>query len=81
MSISLTPEDYRDLFTSALPGVSDADTIEPDLRTLFTPDSHRLALEPDTTVVRGARGVGKTVWFKAIQDPLLRQTVPTNCLG
>jgi hypothetical protein len=74
MSISLTPEDYRDLFTSALPGVSDADTIEPDLRTLFTPDSHRLALEPDTTVVRGARGVGKTVWFKAIQDPLLRQT-------
>src|SRR5215475_8879449 len=73
MSTSLRPEEYRGLFRSALPIAGDADTLDPSLRTLFTPDGHRLALEPDVTIVRGARGVGKTVWFKVLQDPALRQ--------
>jgi hypothetical protein len=51
----------------------DADTREIDPRTLFTPDSHRLALDPDVTIVRGGRGAGKTVWFKALQDDALRE--------
>jgi hypothetical protein len=72
MSQPLTREEYRELLRSALPVVGDADTLDPNLRTLFTPDRHRLALEPEVTVVRGARGVGKTVWFKVLQDPLLR---------
>jgi hypothetical protein len=73
MSAPLRPEDYRELFRSALPVAGDADTLDPSLRTLFTPDGHRLALEPDVTIVRGARGVGKTVWFKVLQDPVLRR--------
>jgi hypothetical protein len=68
----LTPGEYRELLRSALPPVVDADTIEPAPRTLFTPDSHRNALDPDVTVVRGGRGVGKTVWFKALQNNTLR---------
>lgn len=72
MSGRLTAQDYRDLAMSALPRAIDADTAEPNLRTLFTPDSHRLALDPDVTIVRGSRGAGKTVWFKVLQDPELR---------
>jgi hypothetical protein len=65
-------QEYRELLQSGLPSAVDADTVTPDFRTLFTPDSHRLALDPDVTVVRGARGAGKTVWFRALQDDALR---------
>jgi hypothetical protein len=58
---------------AALPAAVDGDTIEPDPQTLFTPSGHRNALDPDTTVVLGGRGVGKTVWFKALQDRSLRE--------
>lgn len=75
MSQPLSPDEYRELLRSALPVSGDADTLPPNLRTLFTPDGHRLALEPEVTVVRGARGVGKTVWFKVLQDSLLRRVV------
>jgi len=68
----LTADQYRDLLESALPLAVDADTTDPNPQTLFTPSGHRLAMEPEVTVVRGARGAGKTVWFKALQDPSLR---------
>lgn len=72
MTASLSADEYRELIQDALPTSTDADTVDPEPRTLFTPDSHRFALDPDVTVVRGARGVGKTVWFKALQDGELR---------
>ena len=72
MSIIPSPSEYRELLLSALSGPTDADTVDPQPRTLFTPDGHRAALDPDVTIVRGARGVGKTVWFKALQDDRLR---------
>jgi hypothetical protein len=73
MTDTLTPRQYRELLGSALPAVVDADTLEPNLRTLFTASTHRRSLEPEVTIVRGARGVGKTVWFKALQNQLLRE--------
>ncbi|MFJ4778883.1 hypothetical protein [Streptomyces sp. NPDC088762] len=63
----------RNLLKEALAPAPDADTSTPDLRTMFTPSSHRLALDPDVTVVRGARGTGKTYWAKALTDPDLRR--------
>lgn len=69
---ALTALEYRSLLQSALPKAQDADTAPPDLRTLFTPGPHRLALDPDVTLVKGARGAGKTVWFRSLQDPELR---------
>ena len=68
-----TTHDYRALLTQALAAPTDADTAGPDFRTLFTPSSHRLALDPDVTVVRGFRGTGKTFWAKALTDPELRR--------
>ncbi|QMU73502.1 hypothetical protein GXP74_00360 [Streptacidiphilus sp. P02-A3a] len=63
---------YRELLTTAPGNAFDADSDAPDLRRLYTPDSHRLALDPDVTVVRGGRGSGKTVWFKVLSDDRLR---------
>lgn len=71
--MTLTPRDYRELLKASLPITSDADTLEINPRTLFTPAGHRASLEPDVTVVKGGRGVGKSVWFQALQDPQLRQ--------
>ncbi|MFF5841052.1 hypothetical protein ACFY74_06215 [Streptomyces massasporeus] len=68
-----TVHEYRALLTQALGAPTDADTAGPDFRTLFTPSSHRVALDPDVTVVRGFRGTGKTCWAKALTDPELRR--------
>jgi len=72
MMPDLSPHEYRSLIRGTIPTTVDADTAAPNFEQLFTPNSHRLALDPDVTVVRGARGVGKTVWFKALQDDALR---------
>jgi hypothetical protein len=69
----MDPQSFRELLQPALSRTWDADTEDPDLRSLYTPDSHRAALDPDVTVVLGARGVGKTAWFKALQDATLRR--------
>lgn len=69
---ALVVQEYRDLLAAALPEAHDADTAEPNVRSLFTPDTHRAALYVDTTVVRGGRGVGKTFWYRSLQDPSLR---------
>ncbi len=65
--------ELRRLLKEALPTASDADTEEPGAVRLFTPTNHGLALDPDVTLVRGGRGVGKTWWFLSLQDPTLRQ--------
>ncbi|MFI1677124.1 hypothetical protein [Streptomyces sp. NPDC020607] len=72
MTAELSVDEYRSLLSDALPRAQDADTVQPTLNTLFTPDSHRLALDVDTTVVRGGRGVGKTFWFRSLLDERLR---------
>lgn len=73
MTTSLSPVEYRQLIAAAFSTATDADTVDPEPRTLYTPDRHRQALDLDATVVRGARGAGKTVWFKALQNSGLRE--------
>jgi hypothetical protein len=71
--MTLGTEQLRDLFVAALPASFDADTTPPGVGQLFTPDTHRRALQPDVTLVRGARGVGKTVWFGSLQNARARE--------
>jgi hypothetical protein len=68
----LSPDQYRALLSTALDGATDSDTSGPNTRTLYTPFLHRQALDPNVTIVLGGRGVGKTVWFQALQDSELR---------
>ncbi len=42
---------------------------EPDPRFLYLPDSHSRALDPDSMLVVGARGTGKSFWWGALQNP------------
>lgn len=69
----LSTAEYRELVRAALAEATEADTAVPRVGTLFTPDSHRLALSPDVTIVRGARGTGKTYWSKALENDELRE--------
>jgi len=75
---NLTKDEYRTLLLAALPTAADADTLRPESHTLFTPGAHRNALDSDVTVVRGARGVGKTVWYTALQNAQLREVAAEN---
>ncbi|MBP0458321.1 hypothetical protein [Streptomyces montanisoli] len=70
----------RNLIIEALQAAPDADTSDPDFHTMFTPSSHREALAPDATVVKGARGTGKTYWAKALADPALREVAARSYL-
>ncbi|MFH8237284.1 hypothetical protein [Streptomyces sp. NPDC018321] len=73
MTTPLSVEEYRELLAGALPEASDADTVEPRVESLFTPDTHRAALYVDSTVVRGGRGVGKTFWYRSLLNESLRE--------
>jgi hypothetical protein len=46
---------------------------EPDPRFLYLPRSHIRALDPDSMLVVGARGTGKSFWWNALQNPATRR--------
>lgn len=73
MMAELSADEYRQLISSCIPSAMDADTSEPEAKQLFTPNAHGRALDPDVTLVRGNRGVGKTWWFLTLQDESLRR--------
>ncbi|WP_216210270.1 hypothetical protein [Amycolatopsis aidingensis] len=70
--VDISASDYRQLLQNALPSSVDTDTAGIDRSTLVTPDSHRSALDPNATIVKGARGVGKTYWFQSLLNQDLR---------
>jgi hypothetical protein len=48
---------------------------DPDPRFLYLPTSHIRALDPDSMLVVGARGTGKSFWWYALQNPETRRIV------
>lgn len=54
--------------TESLPG-NDADSGLPDVPFTYVPISHARALNPDSTIVEGIRGAGKSFWWKALNSP------------
>lgn len=69
----LSTTEYRELLAKAVPAATDADTEEPRPQTFFTPHQHRRALDANVSIVQGGRGVGKTWWFRALQNEQLRK--------
>ncbi|WP_033324499.1 hypothetical protein [Streptomyces yerevanensis] len=78
MTHDLTTDEYRTLLVQAPGSAFDADTEQPDLLKMFTPSSHRRALDPDVTVVLGARGTGKTYWTKVLETEELRKVAAAS---
>lgn len=54
----------REGLASSIPDSGDA----PQPRFLYAPTSHGPALDPQTTIVCGIRGAGKSVWTKALSN-------------
>ena len=56
----------------------------PDPGDVYLPPSHRKALHPNVMLVTGVRGSGKTLWWSALQEPMIRalldQVVPGSPL-
>ena len=51
-------------------GTSHGDPLPPSQ--MYLPPSHRKALDPNVMLVTGMRGSGKTLWWGALQEPLIR---------
>jgi len=59
-----------------LPQVAAATAVNtPDLRSIFTPQSHEGALDPSREIVVGDRGVGKSFWSSVLKDDAARTAV------
>lgn len=72
----------RAAIRQALPEGTSAHGQAPDLRYMHVPSSHAKALHPDTLLVLGMRGAGKSFWWAALQEPqhraLLEQVSPRS---
>ena len=67
----------RDL-AAALPAEVAQEGEELSAAQLYMPWSHTRALRLESALVIGARGVGKSVWSQALQDPEKRGTLPDS---
>ncbi len=75
--MAITPQEVRDLILRALPqeipALYRAEDLQP--RYVYFPPSHTKALRPDTMVVVGMRGAGKSFWWAALQNPRVRNLI------
>jgi hypothetical protein len=69
------PLALRDLLIEALPEETSDHGQHPDPRRVYLPGSHAKAIGPNTMVVSGMRGAGKSFWWAALQDGRIRSMV------
>lgn len=72
MSDFVFPHDFREGLIAALPEDTAQHDETPAARHLYLPASHAKALHPNTTLIQGMRGSGKSFWFAALQSSELR---------
>lgn len=65
----------RQAVIDALPAETSYSGQAPEIRHLYVPPAHIKALRLDCHLVIGARGVGKSVWTAALNDPSLRKAL------
>jgi hypothetical protein len=66
------PRDIRDALIEALPSATSNFGETPDRSVMYVPPAHIKALRLESSLVVGARGVGKSFWTAALNDPALR---------
>lgn len=72
MSDFVFPHDFREGLIAALPEDTAQHDETPAAHHLYLPPSHAKALHPNTTLIQGMRGSGKSFWFAALQSSELR---------
>ncbi|HMV67744.1 MAG TPA: hypothetical protein PKA64_12925 [Myxococcota bacterium] len=76
MTEPLSAGPTRALLRAALPDLAvtfAGDALNP--AHVYVPWRHWRALSTDNMLVRGIRGVGKTLWWRALQEPAIREVV------
>jgi len=69
-------EPLRNAMLESIPsGVSQFGEQAPDAKYIYAPWSHAAALDPNTIVVRGIRGSGKSLWWAALLSSAHRRMV------
>ncbi len=69
------PQEVRGLVRDALPMDVAVSGNTPDLKQTYAPASHAWALRPDSMLVVGIRGSGKSFWWSALQSKEHRQLI------
>jgi hypothetical protein len=69
--------ELRQGIIDALPDDTSTHGQVPALRNVYLPLSHAKALQPDTMVVSGGRGAGKSFWWAALQEGTYRDLIGT----
>ena len=72
------PSAIRQLLQYALPQETSSFGSTPELKYTYLPASHAKALHPDSMLVVGIRGVGKSFWWSALQKEDHRSLVGRN---
>lgn len=70
-----SPEDIatvRAVLRALRPAAAAKAADPPPVETIYTPDSHEKALDPERALVIGNRGVGKSFWASVLADPTTR---------
>lgn len=75
MSAYRFPQELRQVVLDALPEATAIYGEVPDLRYTYVPATHMRALHPDTQLVVGMRGAGKSFWWAALQSEDHRRLV------
>lgn len=72
MPLDQYPVDAVRRSLDALPETIAATTEQPDPRAMFVVLGHERALDPESTIVVGDRGTGKSFWSAALNSPVTR---------
>ena len=78
MTTTMPLADLRRDLIDALPADVAQESEEIPATQLYLPWSHARALRLESSLVIGARGVGKSVWSQTLQDPEQRKILPDN---
>ena len=73
MTDAIAVEQAREALANLPEGTSHGDMPTPG--DVYLPRSHLKAMDPDSLLVTGMRGAGKTFWWSALQDSAVRQLV------
>lgn len=68
---------WREEFAKAMESLR-GDTEPQDWSDVFVPAGHYKALHPQTMLVEGMRGAGKSFWTKVLSDPSLRKNLASS---